>query len=109
VSRQVDLDAWQVHHLAKLLHAGAAAVRRTNAPVVLYRRVVEEDGGGSYEEAVGTLTGTHVVEQLISSGGVVPPGFREQFVHELDEYPSTLLRKSRDVFREVVASLEAQA
>lgn len=107
MSRQADLDAWQVHHLAKLLQAGAAAVRRTNAPVVLYRRVVEEDGG-SYEEAVGTLTGTHVVEQLVSSGGVVPPEFREQFVYELDEYPSTLLRKSRDVFREVVASLEAQ-
>ena len=108
VSRQIDLDAWQAHHLAKLLRDGAAAVRRTNAPAVLYRRVVEEDGG-SYEEAICTLTSTHVVEQLVASGGVVPPEFREQMVYGLDEYPHVLLRKSRDVLREVIASLGDRA
>ena len=105
VSKQIDLDAWQASHLATLLREGAAAARRTNAPIVLYRRVVEEEDG-SYEEAVCTLTSTHVVEQLVSSGGVVPPGFREQMVYGLDEYPAALLRKSRDIFREVVATLE---
>lgn len=107
MSPQADLETWQAQHLAKLLRDGATAARRTNAPLVLYRRVVEE-GGGSYEEAVGTLTGTHVVEQLVSSGGVIPPEFLEQNVYGLDEYPEALLRKSRGVFREVVASLEAQ-
>ena len=108
MSKQIDLDAWQAGHLARLLRGGAAAARRANAPVVLYRRVIEEENG-SYEEAVCTLTSTHVVEQLVASGGVVPPDFREQMVYGLDEYPGVLLRKSRDVFREVVASLEDHA
>lgn len=107
VSKQIDLDAWQAAHLAKLLADGAAAARRANAPLVLYRRVIEEEHG-SYEEAVCTLTSTHVVEQLVSSGGVVPPDFREQIVYGLDEYPGVLYRKSRDMFREVVAALEEQ-
>lgn len=107
MTRQIDLDDWQAGHLAGLLREGAAAARRANAPMVLYRRVLEEDNG-SYEEAVCTLTSTHVVEHLVSSGGVVPPDFREQTVYGLDEYPAVLLRKSRGVFREVVSALESQ-
>jgi len=54
------------------------------------------------------LTKDYVVEQLVTSGGVVPPSFNQQFVFTVDEFPERLLRKSRDLFLQTVDLLEDQ-
>jgi len=105
--KQISLDSWQIHHLSELLKKGSLVVAKTNSPIVLYRQTLEEEDS-SYEEIVCTLTKDYVIEQLVTSGGVLPPSFQQQFVFTVDEFPDRLLRKSRDLFLQTVDLLEDQ-
>ncbi|RDJ32625.1 MAG: hypothetical protein DWQ18_06740 [Crenarchaeota archaeon] len=105
--KQISLDAWQIQHLTELLRKASLVVAKTNSPIILYRQTLEEEGE-SYEEIVCTLTQDHIIEQLVTSGGVLPPTFHEQFVFSIDEYPEKLIRKSRDRFLQIVSLLENQ-
>jgi len=107
VVKQISLDSWQIHHLSELLKKGSLVVAKTNSPIVLYRQTLEEEDS-SYEEIVCTLTKDYVIEQLVTSGGVLPPSFKQQFVFTVDEFPDRLLRKSRDLFLQTVDLLEDQ-
>jgi len=103
--KQISLDSWQIHHLGDLLKKGSLAVAKTNSPIILYRHTLEEEDN-SYEEIVCTLTKDYVIEQLVTSGGVLVPSFQQQLVFTLDEFPERLLRKSRDLFLQTVELLE---
>ncbi len=105
--KQISLDAWQIQHLSDLLEKGSNIVAKTNRPIVLYRQTLEEEDG-SYEEIVCTLTKGYVVEQMVTSGGVLVPSFHQQFVFTIEEYPQELLRKSQDRFLEMIDFLEEQ-
>ncbi len=105
--KQISLDSWQIHHLSELLKKGSLVVAKTNLPIILYRQTLEEEDS-SYEEIVCTLTKDYVIEQLVTSGGVLPPSFQQQFVFTTDEFPDRLLRKSRDLFLQTVDLLEDQ-
>ena len=105
--KQISLDAWSLHHLADLLEKGSKMVTKTNTPIVLYRKTLEEEEG-SFEEIVCTLTNGYVIEQLVTSGGVIVPNFHQQWVFPIKEYPERLLRRSKDLFLETVNDLESQ-
>ncbi len=103
--KQISLDSWQIHHLSELLQKGSLIVAKTNTPIVLYRQTLEEEDN-SYEEIVCTLTKDYIIEQLVTSGGVLPPSFQQQMVFTINEFPDRLLRKSRDLFLQTVDLLE---
>jgi len=103
--KQISLDSWQIHHLSELLQKGSLIVAKTNTPIVLYRQTLEEEDS-SYEEVVCTLTKDYIIEQLVTSGGVLPPSFQQQLVFTINEFPDRLLRKSRDLFLQTVDLLE---
>ena len=105
--KQISLDAWQIQHLTDLLKKGSEIVAKTNKPIVLYRQTLEEEEE-SYEEIVCTLAKYYVIEQLVTSGGVLVPSFHQQFVFTVEEFPKELLRKSRDRFLQVIDFLEEQ-
>lgn len=105
--KQISLDAWQIQHLSDLLERGSNIVARTDKPIVLYRQTLEEEEG-SYEEIVCTLTKGYVIEQMVTSGGMLVPSFHQQFVFTIEEYPQELLRKSKDRFLEIVSFLDEQ-
>ena len=105
--KQISLDAWQIQHLSDLLEKGSNIVARTDKPIVLYRQTLEEEEG-SYEEIVCTLTKGYVIEQMVTSGGMLVPSFHQQFVFTIEEYPQELLRKSKDRFLEMVDFLDEQ-
>jgi len=105
--KQISLDAWQIQHLTDLLKKGSEIVAKTNKPIVLYRQTLEEEEE-SYEEIVCTLAKYYVIEQLVTSGGVLVPSFHQQFVFTVEEFPQELLRKSRDRFLQVIDFLEEQ-
>ncbi len=105
--KQISLDAWQIQHLSDLLEKGSNIVAKTNKPIVLYRQTLEEEDG-AYEEIVCTLTKGYVIEQMVTSGGVLVPSFHQQFVFTIQEYPQELLRKSQDRFLEMIDFLEEQ-
>ncbi|MCA9827970.1 MAG: hypothetical protein KC444_06220 [Nitrosopumilus sp.] len=105
--KQISLDAWQIQHLSDLLERGSNIVARTDKPIVLYRQTLEEEEG-SYEEIVCTLTKGYVIEQMVTSGGMLVPSFHQQFVFTIEEYPQELLRKSKDRFLEMVDFLDEQ-
>ncbi len=105
--KQISLDAWQILHLTDLLEKGSSIVTKTNRPIVLYRQTLEEEDE-SYEEIVCTLTQGYVIEQMVTSGGILVPSFQQQFVFTIEEYPQELLRKSKDRFLEMIDFLEEQ-
>ncbi len=105
--KQISLDAWQIQHLSDLLEKGSSIVAKTNRPIILYRQTLEEEDD-SYEEIVCTLTKEYVIEQMVTSGGVLAPSFHQQFVFTIEEYPQELLRKSQDRFLEMIDFLEEQ-
>ena len=105
--KQISLDAWQIQHLSDLLEKGSNIVAKTNKPIVLYRQTLDEEDD-SYEEIVCTLTKGYIVEQMVTSGGVLVPSFHQQFVFTIEEYPQELLRKSKDRFLEMIDFLDEQ-
>jgi len=105
--KQISLDGWQIQQLADLLKKGSEMVAKTNRPIILYRQTLEEEED-AYEEIVCTLTKDYVIEQLVTSGGVLAPSFHQQFVFPIDEFPEELLRKSRDRFMQTIELLEEQ-
>ncbi len=105
--KQISLDAWQIQHLSDLLEKGSNIVAKTNRPIVLYRQTLEEEEE-SYEEIVCTLTKGYVIEQMVTSGGILVPSFQQQFVFTIAEYPQELLRKCQDRFLEMIEFLEEQ-
>jgi len=105
--KQISLDAWQIQQLSELLEKGSSIVAKTNKPIVLYRQTLEEEDE-SYEEIVCTLTNGYVIEQMVTSGGILVPSFQQQFVFTIKEYPQELLRKSKDRFLEMIDFLEEQ-
>ena len=105
--KQISLDAWQIQQLSDLLEKGSSIVAKTNRPIVLYRQTLEEEDE-SYEEIVCTLTKGYVIEQIVTSGGVLVPNFHQQFVFTIKEYPQELLRKSKDRFLEMIDFLDEQ-
>ncbi len=105
--KQISLDAWQIQQLSDLLEKGSSIVAKTNKPIVLYRQTLEEEDE-SYEEIVCTLTRGYVIEQMVTSGGILVPSFHQQFVFTIKEYPQELLRKSKDRFLEMIDFLEEQ-
>ena len=105
--KQISLDGWQIQQLNDLLRKGSEIVAKTNLPIVLYRQTLEEEDD-SYEEIVCTLTKDYVIEQLVTSGGVLVPSFHQQFVFTIEEFPQELLRKSRDRFMQIIDLLEEQ-
>ncbi len=105
--KQISLDGWQIQQLTDLLRKGSEIVGKTNLPIILYRQTIEEEED-SYEEIVCTLTKDYVIEQLVTSGGVLVPSFHQQFVFTIEEFPQELIRKSRERFMETIDLLEEQ-
>ena len=105
--KQISLDTWQIQQLSDLLKKGSEIIAKTNRPIVLYRQTLEEEEE-SYEEIVCTLTKGYVIEQMVTSGGILVPSFHQQFVFTIEEYPQELLRKSKDRFLEMIDFLDEQ-
>ena len=103
--KRQSLDTWSTDRLNELLKKGTNIVTQTNLPIVLYRETLEEKEG-SFEELICTLNQDHVVEQVVTSGGMVIPSIKQQVVFSIDEFPDRLLRKSKDRFSQVIDLLE---
>ena len=103
--KQISLDTWSTDRLNELLKKGTNIVTQTNLPIVLYRETLEEKEG-SFEELICTLNQDQVVEQVVTSGGMVIPSIKQQVVFSIDEFPDRLLRKSKDRFSQVIDLLE---
>ena len=105
--KQISLDAWQINHLAGLLRKGTRIVEQTNRPIILYRQTLEETND-NYEEIVCSLARNYVIEQLVTSGGVIIPTFHQQHIYPIEEYPEVILRKSKERFLEIIDLLERE-
>ena len=105
--KQVSLDTWQIQYLWELLQIGSDIATKTDRSITLYRQTLEEEDG-CYEEIVATLTTGYVIEQIVTSGGMLVPSFRQQAVYSINDYPQTLLEKSKDRFLDVTYRLEEQ-
>jgi len=95
--KQISLDAWQIQQLEDLLEKGSNIVAKTNRPIVLFRQTLEEEEE-SYEEIVCTLTKGYVIEQMVTSGGILVPSFHQQFVFTIENIPKNYYEKVKIAF-----------
>lgn len=105
--KQMSLDAWKINHLTQLLEKFSSITIKTGRPIILFRQTLEESDN-CYEEIICSLTDRHVIEQIVTSGGMLVPSFQQQAVFTIKEYPQELLKKSHDRFAEVSEFLEEQ-
>jgi len=105
MAKQSTLDGWLLVHFEDLLKRGALTVAKTDLPIVLYRKTIEQEDD-SYEEEVCTLIKDHVIIQVVTSGGDIVPNFNQQLVFTLEKFPQWLMRKSKDLLQESVDLLE---
>lgn len=106
MAKQINLDSWQIRHLAGLLKKHTKDVISSGEPIVLYRQIMEKEGE-VYEEIICTLAYSHVIEQRVTVGGPLPLSINNQTVYSIDEYPGILLQKSKERFQEITALLES--
>ena len=103
MAKQTSLESWQAAHLLDLLHQ---KIQSTGGrPLELYRQTVEESDG-CYKEMVCTITMKHIIEQMVVSGGPIPPSFLHQNAYPIDEYPVILLRRNPERFLRLISKLE---
>ena len=103
MEKQTSLDMWHTEYLTGLLRR---KIQETGGrPAELYRQTIEESDD-CYKEVVCTITLKHIIEQMVVSGGPIPPSFVHQDAYPIDEYPSILLRKSPGRFLDLMVRLE---
>lgn len=105
--KQITLDGWLLSHFLVLLKKGSSHVAKTKTPIVLYRNTIEEEEN-SYQETVCTLIDGYIIVQVITSGGGLVPSFQQQMVFTLGEFPTWLMRKSRELMLSCIDYLEEQ-
>lgn len=93
-------------HILDLLNKGVKTYKRTNRPIEIYRKSLEESDE-CYEETVCTIIDGYVLEQRVTSGGPMPPQFVYQSVCNVKDYPKVLLKKNKEYLRSVVETLES--
>lgn len=96
MARQLNLDSWQLNHILALLNKGVEIYNRTNEPIEIYRKSLEERDD-CYEEVICTIIDGYVLEQRVASGGPMPPQFTYQSVYSVKDYPKILLKKNVSV------------
>jgi hypothetical protein len=94
--RQVTLDEWLVRLLRDKLRKYSLLASRTGKPIVLYQNTIEETDH-SAEEEVATINEKYVIIQVFIHGGFIPPIFQQQYVFTLDEFPTWIMKRSRDL------------
>lgn len=104
--RQLNLDSWQSSHILALLNKGVDIYKRTNKPIEIYRKSLEERND-CYEEMICTIIDGYVLEQRVASGGPMPPQFIYQSVYDVNEYPKILLKKNKERLHSIVETLES--
>lgn len=105
MTRQLNLDSWQATHILDLLNKGVEIYKRTNRPIEIYRKSLEESDE-CYEETICTIIDGYVLEQRVTSGGPMPPQFVHQTVCAVKDYPKILLKKNKKQLRSIVETLE---
>src|SRR5919109_2837942 len=94
--KQVSLDEWLIERLREKLSKAAVSASRTGKPVLLYRNIMEENEVAA-EEEVATVSEKNAIVQLFTYGGFIPPTFQQQYVFMLDEFPTWVMKRSRNL------------
>ncbi len=106
MARQLNLDSWQLNHILALLNKGVDIYKRTNKPIEIYRKSLEERDD-CYEEMICTIIDGYVLEQRVASGGPMPPQFTYQSVYSVKDYPKILLKRNKERLHSIVETLES--
>ena len=107
MKKQVTLDEWLITRFKELLHRASVIAAKTDKPLILYRYSIEESEH-AIEEEVATVTSRHVVIQVITHGGFIPPNFQQQFVFTINEFPEWIMNRSKDIFLKSLDNLQEE-
>jgi hypothetical protein len=105
--RQATLDEWLVETFRDRLRKASVVSRNKNKPILLYRNAIEEVEYAA-EEEIATVNEEHVIVQVLTHGGFIPPSFQQQYVFNLDEFTKWIMNRSRELFFQCLENIDEQ-
>jgi hypothetical protein len=106
-NEQITLDRWIHGKLKEYLQRASTLSTRTGRPIVLYRYTIEKEDQ-SAEEEIATVNEKHIVVQVITYGGFMPPDFQQQYTFTFEQFSHWLIKRSSDLFLLCLENLDQE-
>ena len=104
---QVTLDNCVHIRLRDRLRKASMTAHRTERPILLYRLTLEENDN-SAEEEIATVTEQHIIVQVITHGGFIPPHIQQQFVFTIDSFSEWVTKRSGELLSCCLEALDKE-
>lgn len=104
-SSQITLDEFYIKKFREKIQKMLLISNKSNHPLVLYRRTIEETEI-CIEEEIATVSEKYIVVQIFTHGGYLPVLFREQHIFTEDEFPYWIINRSRSMLLQCMENMD---
>ena len=108
MDKQVTIEECMISRLKELLFRASILSFKISKSIILYRNIIEEKDD-IIEEEIATISGTFIIVQVITYGGILAPNVQQQFVFDLDEFPNWAMNRGKELFQRILNNLEGIA
>lgn len=105
MDKQVTIEECMISRLKELLFRASILSFKVSRSITLYRNIIEEKDD-IIEEEIATISGTFIIVQVITYGGILAPNIQQQFVFDLDEFPNWAMKRGKELFQRIINNLE---
>jgi hypothetical protein len=104
--KQVTLDDWVIERFRVKLKKASVIANRLGKPIVLYRKTLEESEGAGEEEVATLVNERYALVQVYTYGGFIPLSFQQQHVFSLNEFPTWMMKRSRELVLQCIEAMD---
>jgi hypothetical protein len=107
--KQVTLDDWVIERFREKLKKTSIIANRLGKPIVLYRKTLEESECAGEEEVATLVNERYALVQVYTHGGFIPLSFQQQHVFSLYEFPTWMMKRSRELVLQCIESMDDES
>ncbi len=104
--KQVTLDDWVIERFREKLKKASVIANRLGKPIVLYRKTLEESECAGEEEVATLVNERYALVQVYTHGGFIPLSFQQQHVFSLNEFPTWMMKRSRELVLQCIEAMD---
>ena len=104
--KQVTLDDWVIERFREKLKKASVIANRLGKPIVLYRKTLEESESAGEEEVATLVNERYALVQVYTHGGFIPLSFQQQHVFSLNEFPTWMMKRSRELVLQCIEAMD---
>ena len=107
--KQVTLDDWVIERFREKLKKTCVIANRLGKPIVLYRKTLEESESAGEEEVATLVNERYALVQVYTHGGFIPLSFQQQHVFSLNEFPTWMMKRSRELVLQCIEAMDEES